>query len=130
MSFQDSSLTPTIDDLIDINMLLGDIGEEETMDLGNLEIGELIDLELLVLTNNTAQNTPTENIITQNNTTQNTTNTHGLTHQVDQDQSSESRGNAFGKALHPKKIVVHTEVVLIEGPDGIKKWKCIWYGKL
>ena len=49
MSFQDSSLTPpTMDDLLDINIFLVDIGEEETTDGGYLDIDEMIDLELPV----------------------------------------------------------------------------------
>lgn len=49
MSFQDFSLIPTMADLIDINILLDEIGEEETTD-ENIEIGEMMDLELLVPT--------------------------------------------------------------------------------
>ncbi|XP_058725540.1 zinc finger BED domain-containing protein RICESLEEPER 2-like [Vicia villosa] len=105
MSFQDSSLTPPtmVDDLIDIELLLGDIGEEETTDGGNLEIGELMDMEVPVPSDTTTQTNPTDNTTTQT-PTQNTTNTNtdALTPQVAQAQS----------------------------PDGIKKWKCRWCGKL
>ena len=66
MSFQDSSLTPPtmVDDLIDVNMLLDDIGEEETTDGGNLEIGEMLDLEVPVPTDTTTQTNPTDNTTT------------------------------------------------------------------
>ncbi|CAI8592391.1 unnamed protein product [Vicia faba] len=86
MSFQDSSLTPTMDDIIDINMLLGEIEKEDTMDGGNIKIGEIIDLELPVPTENTTQNTTTEN----NTTTQNATTTDGSTPLGDQYESSQS----------------------------------------
>ncbi|XP_058757512.1 zinc finger BED domain-containing protein RICESLEEPER 2-like [Vicia villosa] len=62
MSFQDSLLTPPNmgDDLIDINLLLGDIGEEETMDGGSLEIGKMLDIEVLVPDDTTTQTNPTD----------------------------------------------------------------------
>ncbi|XP_058728425.1 zinc finger BED domain-containing protein RICESLEEPER 1-like [Vicia villosa] len=133
MSFQDSSLTPPtmVDDLIDIELLLGDIGEEETTDGGNLEIGELMDMEVPVPSDTTTQTNPTDNTTTQT-PTQNTTNTNtdASTPQVAQAQSSQSQRNADGRAPRPKKSAVHSEMVLIVGPDGIKKWKCRWCGKL
>ncbi|XP_058739549.1 uncharacterized protein LOC131611639 [Vicia villosa] len=119
-----------MDDLIDINMMLDGSLEEETTDRGNLEIGEMIDLDLPVTlpNDNTTQNTTT----TQNtSTTQNTTTADdGATPLVDPYQSSQSHRNAFGKAPHPKKSAIHTEMVLIEMPDGTKKWKFKWCGKL
>ena len=92
-----------VDDLIDINMLLDDIGEEETTYGGNLEIGELLDMEVPFHTDTTTQTNPTDNTTTQT-PTQNTTNTDGSTPQVDQAQSSQSHRNAFGRAPRPKKI--------------------------
>ncbi|XP_058783283.1 zinc finger BED domain-containing protein RICESLEEPER 2-like [Vicia villosa] len=119
-----------MDDLIDINMMLDGSWEEETTDRGNLEIGEMIDLDLPVtLTNdNTTQNTTT---IQNTSTTQNTTTADdGATFPIDPGQSSQSQRNAFGKAPRPTKSAIHTEMVLIEMPDGTKKWKCKWCGKL
>ncbi|XP_058733902.1 zinc finger BED domain-containing protein RICESLEEPER 1-like [Vicia villosa] len=116
MSFQDSSLTPPtmVDDLIDIELLLGDIGEEETTDGGNLEIGELMDMEVPVPSDTTTQTNPTDNTTTQT-PTQNTTNTNtdASTPQVAQAQSSQSQRNADGRARRPKKSAVHSEMVLI-----------------
>ncbi|XP_058784542.1 uncharacterized protein LOC131659353 [Vicia villosa] len=120
-----------VDDLIDIELLLGDIGEEETTDGGNLEIGELMDMEVPVPSDTTTQTNPTDNTTTQTPTQNNTnTNTDASTPQVAQAQSSQSQRNADGRAPRPKKSAVHSEMVLIVGPDGIKKWKCRWCGKL
>ncbi|XP_058776849.1 zinc finger BED domain-containing protein RICESLEEPER 2-like [Vicia villosa] len=78
----------------------------ETTDGGNLELGEMMDMEVPVPSDTTTQTNPTDDTTTQT-PTQNTTNTNtdASTPQVAQAQSSQS-------------------------PDGIKKWKCRWCGKL
>lgn len=133
MSFQGSSLTPpTMDDLIDINMLLdGDDPagyDEETLDGGNIEIGEMIDMELPVPTDTptTTQNTAT----TQNTPTIASADEPTPPVAPGPSQSSQSQANAFGKAPRPKKSAVHNEMDVIETPEGAMKWKCRWCGKL
>ncbi|GAA0158906.1 hypothetical protein LIER_15814 [Lithospermum erythrorhizon] len=90
-------------DAIDIHISVDDDGEP----IGGVEIGEMLHIQ--------------------------NTNNDGSTVASDTAAALEdpqTERNAYGKAPHAKKSIVHLEMVVVELRDGTKKWKCQWCGSL